>query len=256
MDKQRSVVVTGAESGIGAACAAAFGALGDAVSVFYFSDEAAAHKSVAAVEQAGGRALAIQCNVGDETSVDRAFAAAEAAFGPASVAVNSAGVNMAGVRLRDMKADQWQRTIGTDLTGAFFVSRRFVRGRPTSGGPASLIHISSIHAEVVRAGGSDYCAAKSGLTNLVETLAIEEAANNIRVNAIRPGMILTPMNEHAVEDLAYRHKLEANIPMLRAGRPEEVAAMARWLASDEAGYVTGASFTIDGGLSLLLGVGA
>ncbi|TPG40328.1 SDR family oxidoreductase [Sphingomonas koreensis] len=256
MTNQRCVVVTGAESGIGAACAAAFGALGDSVAIFYFNDEAAAQTSVAAVEKAGGRATAIQCDVADEASVDKAFAAAEAAFGNASVAVNSAGVNMAGVAVRDMEAKQWHRTIGTDLTGAFLVSRRFVRGRAASKEPAALIHISSIHAEVVRAGGSDYCAAKGGLTNLVETLAIEEAPNNIRVNAIRPGMILTPMNEHAVKDAAYRHKLEANIPIRRAGRPEEVAAMARWLASDEASYVTGASFTIDGGLSLLLGVGA
>lgn len=256
MTNQRSVVVTGAESGIGAACAAAFGALGDAVSVCYFSDEQAAATTVAAVEKAGGKAQSIQCDVADPASVDRAFAAAEKAFGSVSVAVNSAGVNMAGVKVRDMPDTQWQRMIATDLTGSFNVARRFVRGRADAAGPASLIMISSIHAAVVRAGGADYCAAKAGVTNLVETLAIEEAPNNIRVNAIRPGMILTPMNEHALEDPAYRQSLEANIPMQRAGRPEEVAAMARWLASDEASYVTGASFTVDGGLSLLLGVGA
>lgn len=256
MTNQRSVVVTGAESGIGAACAAAFGEIGDAVAVFYFSDEAAAGNTVAAVEKGGGRAKAIQCDVADPDSVDHAFTEAEQAFGPVSVAVNSAGINMSGVKVRDMTTEQWRRMLDTDLTGAFNVSRRFVRGRDGASGPASLIHISSIHAKVVRAGGADYCAAKGGVSNLVETLAIEEAANNIRVNGIRPGMILTRMNEHAVEDLTYRHKLEANIPMQRAGKPEEVAAMARWLASDEASYVTGAAFTVDGGLSLLLGVGA
>jgi glucose 1-dehydrogenase len=256
MTNQRSVVVTGAESGIGAACAAAFGEIGDAVAVFYFSDEAAAAETVAAVEKVGGRAQAIQCDVADPDSVDRAFTAAEQAFGPVSVAVNSAGINMAGVKVRDMPDAQWRRMLATDLTGAFNVSRRFIRGRAKASGPASLIHISSIHAAVVRIGGADYCAAKAGVTNLVETLALEEAASNIRVNAIRPGMILTPMNERAVEDAAYRRSLEANIPVGRAGRPQEVAAMARWLASDEASYVTGASFTIDGGLSLLLGVGA
>jgi len=256
MSQQRSVVVTGAESGIGAACAAAFGAIGDAVAVFYFADSAAAGTTVAAVERAGGRARAIQCDVADPDSVDRAFTEAEQAFGPVSVAVNSAGINMSGVKVRDMTTEQWQRMLDTDLTGAFNVSRRFVRGRSGAEGPASLIHISSIHAAVVRAGGADYCAAKAGVTNLVETLAIEEAPNNIRVNAIRPGMILTPMNARAVEDLAYRRSLEVNIPMQRAGRPEEVAMMARWLASDEASYVTGAAFTVDGGLSLLLGVGA
>lgn len=256
MSQQRSVVVTGAESGIGAACAEAFGEIGDAVAVFYFADAAAAAISVAAVEKAGGSAKAIQCDVADPDSVDRAFTEAEQAFGPVSVAVNSAGINMSGVKVRDMTTEQWQRMIDTDLSGAFNVSRRFVRGRKAGDGPASLIHISSIHAAVVRAGGADYCAAKAGVTNLVETLAIEEAPNNIRVNGIRPGMILTHMNERAVEDLTYRRSLEANIPMQRAGKPEEVAVMARWLASDEASYVTGAAFTVDGGLSLLLGVGA
>ena len=108
----------------------------------------------------------------------------------------------------------------------------------------------------MRAGGADYCSAKGGLTNLVKTLAIEEAPNNVRVNGIEPGMILTPMNERAVEDAAYRQSLEVNIPMKRAGRPEEVAYLARWLASDEAAYVTGANIVMDGGLSLLQGLGA
>ncbi|RIA37681.1 glucose 1-dehydrogenase [Hephaestia caeni] len=256
MGNTRCVVVTGAESGIGAACAAAFGAAGDDVAVFYYRDEGKAQATADAVTAAGGRARTVQCAVDDEASVEAAFTAAEAAFGPASVVVNSAGVNMAGVPLREMTADRWRATIATDLTGAFLVSRRFLKGRGESPPPAALIHISSIHAEVVRAGGADYCAAKGGLTKLVQTLAIEEAARGIRVNAIRPGMILTPMNARAVADADYRASLEKNIPMRRAGRPEEVAAMARWLASDEAAYVTGASFTIDGGLSLLLGQGA
>ncbi|HVI99737.1 MAG TPA: SDR family oxidoreductase [Sphingomonas sp.] len=256
MSKARCVVVTGAESGIGAACAAAFGAAGDDVAVFYYRDEDKARTTVEAVTAAGGRAKAVQCAVDDEQSVEAAFAAVEEAFGPAAVAVNSAGVNMAGIPVREMTADRWRAMIATDLTGAFLVSRRFLKRRGDSTDPAALIHISSIHAEVVRAGGADYCAAKGGLTKLVQTLAIEEAARGIRVNAIRPGMILTPMNQRALDDDSYRASLEKNIPMQRAGRPEEVAAMARWLASDEAAYVTGASFTIDGGLSLLLGQGA
>src|SRR3546814_12154283 len=92
---------------------------------------------------------------------------------------------MAGVPLREMTAERWQATIATDLTGAFLVSRRFLKGRGESTDPASLIHISSIHAEVVRAGGADYCAATGGLTKLVQTLAIPEAARGIRVHAIR-----------------------------------------------------------------------
>jgi len=251
---KRCVAVTGGESGIGAACAVAFGEIGDAVAIFYHSDAGAAEAVAEQVRQAGGGALVRQCSVDDEASVDAAFAAVEAALGPAEVLVNSAGLNMSGVKVRDMALAQWDRLIATDLTGAFLTSRRFLRGRGEAAG--AIVHISSIHAEVVRAGGADYDAAKGGLTKLVQTLAVEEAARGVRVNAIEPGMILTPMNPRALADAEYRAALEKNIPMGRAGRPDEVAALARWLASDEAAYVTGATIVIDGGLSLLLGQGA
>lgn len=253
---RRTTVVTGAESGIGAACAAAFGAAGDRVAILYHSDSAAADGTARAVRAAGGEAMTIQAAVDDERSVDAAFAAVEAAWGPADVLVNSAGLNMTGVRVRDMPLDQWRRLIDTDLTGAFLTSRRFLTGRGDATGPAAILHISSIHAYAVRAGGADYCAAKGGLTNLVETLAIEEAPRGIRVNAIEPGMILTPMNGRALTDAAYRQSLERNIPIGRAGDPAEVADLAVFLASDKARYITGARIVIDGGLSLLQALGA
>ena len=253
MTISRCVVVTGGESGIGAACAVAFGEVGDAVGVLFHSDSAAAQGVADKVIAAGGRATIAQCDVGDEGSVENAFAAIEQTFGPATILVNSAGLNMSGVEVRDMPLAQWNRLITTDLTGAFLVSRRFLKERAT---PGVILHISSIHAEAARAGGADYCAAKGGLTRLVQTMAIEEAPRGVRVNAIQPGMILTPMNARAVADVAYRKSLEDNIPMKRAGTPEEVAAMTRWLASDEASYVTGATFTVDGGLSLLTALGA
>jgi glucose 1-dehydrogenase len=252
----RCVVVTGAESGIGAACAETFGAQGDKVVVLYHSDAALAETSAAAVRAAGGEAKTVQCAVDDEASVAGAFDAAEAAFGRVDVLVNSAGLNMVGVTVRDMTLKQWQRMLDTDLTGAFLASRRFLTGRGDTPGPASIIHISSIHAYAVRAGGADYCAAKGGLSNLVETLAIEEAPRAIRVNAIEPGMILTPMNERAQADPVYRRTLEQNIPMGRAGKASEVADLAVFLASDAAAYITGARIVIDGGLSLMQAIGA
>ncbi|WP_267381312.1 MULTISPECIES: SDR family oxidoreductase [unclassified Sphingomonas] len=251
----RCVVVTGAESGIGAGCATAFGAAQDDVAVLYHSDDKAADVTADAVRAGGGRAITVQADVNDEHSVEQAFTVVEQAFGPASVLVNSAGLNMAGVKVRDMTLAQWQRMLDTDLTGAFLTSRRFITARkPDVAG--SIIHISSIHAYAVRSGGADYCAAKGGLTNLVETMAIEEAPNGVRVNAIEPGMILTPMNERAMTDAAYRQSLEANIPMKRAGTPAEVAALAVWLSSDQATYITGARIVIDGGLSLMQALGA
>ena len=256
MTTRRAIVITGGESGIGAACAEAFGTALNNVAILYHSDIDAAHANVVSILKRGGHAVAIQCKVDDETSVEAAFQRVEDAFGAADVLVNSAGINMSGLKVRDMPVETWQRLINTDLTGAFLMSRRFLKSRGENRGPAVIIHISSIHAEVVRAGGADYCSAKAGLNNLVRTLAVEEAANGVRVNAIEPGMILTPMNEKALMDDAYRSSLERNIPMKRAGRPEEVAALAVWLASDVATYITGATIVIDGGLSLLLGVGA
>ncbi|WP_174297606.1 SDR family NAD(P)-dependent oxidoreductase [Sphingomonas bacterium] len=255
MTDRRCVVVSGAESGIGAACAIAFGAQGDNVVVLFHDARNDGSDTVAKVKAAGGDAIAVQCNVGDEASAEAAFAAAEQAYGLATVLVNSAGINMAGVTVRQMSMTQWERMLDTDLTGAFLMSRRFVRDRP-AGKPGSIIHISSIHAYAVRSGGADYCAAKGGLTNLIETLAIEEAPNGIRVNAIEPGMILTPMNERASSDPVYRKTLTQNIPMDRAGQPEEVGDLAVFLASDKASYITGARIVIDGGLSLMQAIGA
>lgn len=257
MVAKRTVMVTGAESGIGAACAAAFGASGARVAILYYADAQAAEVTADAVRHAGGEAMTVQAHVDDEASVDRAFAAVEQAWGAADVLVNSAGLNMSGVTVRDMALDQWRRLLDTDLTGAFLTSRRFLAGRGDGAGQdAVILHISSIHAYAVRAGGADYCAAKGGLSNLVETLAIEEAPRGIRVNAIEPGMILTPMNARAQQDADYRRTLERNIPLGRAGDPAEVADLAVFLASDRARYITGARIVIDGGLSLMQALGA
>ena len=252
----QTVIVTGAESGIGAACAEAFGARQARVAVLYYADAAAAEKTAGAVHAAGGEAITVQAHVDDEASVDHAFATVEQHWGPADVLVNSAGLNMSGVTVRDMTLAQWRRLLDTDLTGAFLTSRRFLTGRGEATGDAAILHISSIHAYAVRAGGADYCAAKGGLSNLVETLAIEEAPHGIRVNAIEPGMILTPMNAHAQADPVYRRTLEQNIPMGRAGNASEVADLAVFLASDKARYITGARIVIDGGLSLMQALGA
>jgi glucose 1-dehydrogenase len=252
----RVVVITGAESGIGAACAKAFGAQGDRVAVLFHTDSAAADQSAEAVRAMGGEALTQACDVGDETSVGAAFDLVERTWGMAEVLVNSAGLNMSGAYVRDMALAQWRRLIDTDLTGAFLTSRRFLTGRGEAPGPASIIHVSSIHAYAVRAGGADYCAAKGGLSNLVETVAIEEAAHGITVNAIEPGMILTPMNARAEQDEDYRRAVVANIPLGRGGQASEVADLAVFLASPKARYITGARIAIDGGLSLMQALGA
>jgi glucose 1-dehydrogenase len=259
MNESRAVAfVTGAESGIGAACAGALAATGYDVAVLYFHDLDAANRTVAAVTAAGRRGVAVQADVADEAAVEAAFDTVIATLGVPVVLVNSAGLNQSGVTVADMTLAQWQRLIGSDLTGPFLTSRRFVRDRLKAGGKSEgrIINISSIHAEDARAGGADYCSAKGGLKMLTETMALECAAAGITVNAIAPGMILTPMNAKAQGDATYRSSLEAAIPVKRAGTAEEVAALAVYLASPAAAYITGATVTIDGGLSLVLAQGA
>jgi glucose 1-dehydrogenase len=256
----RVALVTGAESGIGAACAIALAKAGADVGVIYHSDAEAAGRTAAAVEAVGRRAVPEPADVASEADIDAAFDAITAVLGPIDILINSAGLNQSGVPVIDMDLAQWRRLLDTDLTGAFLTCRRFLRDRRAAGfgpeRPGRIINITSIHAHDVRAGAADYCAAKSGLARLTETLALEAAAGGVTVNAIAPGMILTPMNSRAVADPLYRKGLEAHVPAGRAGTPEEVAAMAVYLCSTEAAYVTGATLTIDGGLSLVLALGA
>jgi glucose 1-dehydrogenase len=252
----RIAFVTGAESGIGAACSAALAEAGYDVAVLYFKDAEEAEKTRFAVAAAGRKAISVQADVSNEAAVEAAFDRVNAELGRPGLLVNSAGLNQSGVQVADMGTDQWQRLLGSDLTGPFLTSRRFVQDLRKAKQGGKIVNISSIHAEDVRAGAADYCAAKGGLKNLTEVMALECASLGITVNAIAPGMILTPMNSRAVADAEYRKSLEADVPLGRAGRADEVANLAVYLASEKANYITGATLTIDGGLSLQLAMGA
>ena len=251
----RVAVVTGGGSGIGEACVQALAERGAAVAIGIVGEEDVSER-VAAIEAAGGPAIAVPLDVADEAAIDTAFDRVAAVLGVPDILINSAGLDMSDTEVADMPLAQWRRLIDTDLTGTFLTSRRFVRDLKRVGRGGAIVNITSIHAFAMRAGGADYTAAKGGQANLGATLALEVARHGITVNAIAPGMILTPLNKEAEEDPDRLREIERNIPIGRAGRPEEVARLAAFLVSPDAAYITGTSITIDGGLSLLVGQGA
>lgn len=249
----RIAVVTGGASGIGAACALALA--GADVGLLVHEDDDRAAKVEGAVVARGRRGTRFEVEVGDESSVERAFDRVAATPGIPDILVNAAGRNQSGVAVAEMDLAQWDKMIRTDLTASFLTSRRFVRDLRDKRSAGAVINITSIHAFAMRAGGADYAAAKGGQANLTATMAIECAPLGITVNAIAPGMILTPMNAEAANP-ERRAEMERAIPAGRAGRPEEVAKLAVFLASSDSAYITGATVVIDGGLSLMMGQGA
>jgi 3-oxoacyl-[acyl-carrier protein] reductase len=235
-----TALVTGASRGIGAAIAKSLAADGWAVAVNYPSDEHGARRTVEAIEEAGGRAIAIQGDVANG-SCEELFDCAETRPGPVLVLVNNAGVTADGLAVQ-LDDDDWSRVIDTNLTAAFRLTRRAVKSmiRARYG---RVINIASVVGPRANAGQANYAAAKAGLIGMTKTVATEVARRGVTVNAVAPGFIETEMTADLAERAA------EHIPARRPGKPEDVAAAVRYLASDDAGYVTGTTLYVDGGMS-------
>mgnify|MGYP001258087818 CR=1 FL=1 len=253
--QDKVALITGSDSGIGRAIAVAFAKEGARVVVTYRSDEEGGKKTVEMIRKLGAEAICLRLDVSVETEVSQVFDQIMAQFGRLDILVNNAGVNGSNIPVAEMETKIFDTCLKANLYGPFFCCREYLRRRK-DGEVGHIMFISSIHEEVNTAGNADYNASKAGVKNLSRSLALELADKGVRVNNIAPGMILTEMNQEAMDDEAVRKEKEQHIPMKRAGKPEDVAGVAVFLASEDSGYVTGATYVVDGGLMINLGQGA
>jgi 3-oxoacyl-[acyl-carrier protein] reductase len=237
-----TALVTGASKGIGAAVAIALAEDGWNVGVNYRSDKEGAERTVKAIEEAGGKAIAIEGDVADANGVpDELISKLEEELGPVLALVNNAGITADGLAIQ-LEDEDWDKVIDTNLTAAFRMTRRAMRPM-IKARFGRIINIASVVGPRANAGQANYAAAKAGLIGLTKTVAAEVARRGVTVNAVAPGFIATDMTEELPDAV-----LDA-VPAKRVGTPEEVAAAVRFLASDDAGYVTGSTLFVDGGMS-------
>jgi len=234
-------LVTGASRGIGAATAIALGGAGYPTVVLCRDDLDAAQEVVATIETAGGQAMSLRADVVCSERVETAFAEVEKTLGPVAVLVNNAGMRADGLAA-DMSDDEWQRVLSVNLSGAFRCTRRALKPmlRARWG---RIINVASVVAFRGNPGQANYAASKGGLIAMTRTLAVEVARRNVTVNAVAPGFVPTRLTAGVDPQTL------GTIPARRAGTPQDVAACVGFLASEEAGYVTGATLPVDGGLT-------
>ncbi len=259
MDKKlqgKVAIVTGSDSGMGQAIAREFATHGADVAITWFTDEQGARDTARQVEQAGQRALVMQVDVREPGAVAQLFQDTEQRLGTPFILVNDAGVDAVGKHVADMSIEEWHDRFRTNVDGPFFACQHFIRARRRAGGEGKIINITSVHEDIPRAGAAGYCASKGALRNLTRCLTLELADDRINVNNIAPGMIATPMNQEAVDNPDVMAEQVQSIPWKRAGEPWEIARLALYLASNDADYACGQTFTLDGGLMMNQGQGA
>jgi glucose 1-dehydrogenase len=255
----QKALVTGASSGIGKAVAIALGHAGADVVVNYVSGADQAQEVVAAIEQCGSHALAIQADVSQEDQVVAMFAKMKTVLDTVDILINNAGLQQ-DAPFEEMTLAQWNRVIDVNLTGQFLCAREAVREFKRRGvvpeiscAAGKIICMSSVHEVIPWAGHVNYAASKGGVMLMMKSIAQEVAPYRIRVNSIAPGAIRTPINTDAWQTPEAYDALMSLVPYKRIGEPEDIGRAAVWLASDQADYINGISLFVDGGMTLYPG---
>ena len=244
---EKSVIVTGGATGIGAGIAAAFLTAGFSVAIDYVGDPAPAQAFASAHAAAGERLLTVEADISNAADVQKLVDATIKQFGKVDILINNAGIEHR-YPFVDTPDHVWDQILAVNLTGPFLCSRAAARQMIAQGGGGRIINISSIHEEITAPTNAPYCATKGGLQMLMRTIAVELAPHNITVNNVAPGAIDTPMDAATKNDKKTDAELMAEIPLGRWGTPADIAAMCLFLCSDGAGYITGTSMVIDGGM--------
>jgi NAD(P)-dependent dehydrogenase (short-subunit alcohol dehydrogenase family) len=240
-------LVTGANSGIGESTARTLADAGADVAVNYLTHPEAAEAIAADIRAAGRRAMTLRADVSDATQVDAMFDTLLGDWGGIDVLVNNAGIDGPSATSWDADLDAWREVLEVNLFGAFYCSRRALQ-KMVPAGAGVIVNMSSVHERIPWSGYSAYTASKAGLARLTQTLAQEAAPHGVRVLAVAPGAIKTPINKSVWGDRAGLADLERKIPMGRMGERDEVARMVTLLASGMASYVTGSTIFVDGGM--------
>ena len=243
----KTTVVTGAGTGIGQAIALAFAKEGAYVVVDYVGDASVAEETLSKINAMGGKSLGVAADVSNPDQVNGLIQQTLAAFGKLDIFVNNAGIEKKFAFV-DYPLEEWQKIVAVNLTGAFLCSQAAARQMIAQGSGGRIINISSIHEDLAFPLNAPYSATKGGIRMLMRTIAVELAPHQITVNNIGPGAIFTPIDKDVEIDAKLNDQILAEIPLGRWGKPEEVAQLAVYLASDDAAYITGSTHFIDGGM--------
>jgi glucose 1-dehydrogenase len=240
-------IVTGGARGIGEGIAVRFAKEGAAVVIDYIGEPDAANAAVAQIQSFGGKAIAVRADVSDPGQVANLIAESVKAFGKLDIVVNNAGIETKHDFV-DFPLEEVRKIIDVNLIGPLMVAQAAARQMIQQGHGGRIINISSVHEDLPMPTNAPYCASKGGLRMLTRTIAVELAKHKITVNNIGPGAIYTAIDADIQAQPELEKLLMAEIPLNRWGQPGEVAGLALYLASDEASYVTGSTYFIDGGM--------
>jgi glucose 1-dehydrogenase len=243
----RRALVTGANSGLGHSIALNLSTAGARVAVHALKDHPSAESVVKQIQQAGGEAIAVYGDVSKPDQVDSIFAAVDAAFGGLDIMVNNAGMDGPREMCADSNQDHWRAVIAVDLQGPYYCTQQALK-RMVPQQRGVIIQITSVHEFIPWAGYSAYTSAKAALSMFTKTVAQEVATQGVRVLAIAPGAIKTPINAAVWSNPDSLRDLDQKIAMNRPGQPDEIGRVAAFLASDLAGYITGTTVAVDGGM--------